>query len=70
MNKFLCFIFAGTAMSLIIWNTTQIKNNKTISRYSDSGLFCDQSALFSYASGPSDIVYFPVLKSVIHHTYN
>jgi hypothetical protein len=70
MNKFLCFIFAGTAISLIIWNTTQIENNKAISHYSNSGLFCDQSALFSYARGPSDIVYFPVLKSVIHHTYN
>ena len=69
MNKLLYFVAAMGLSVAILEDEKDISSEEVLEyRYSDQS--CNQKTFFSYARSSSDQVYFPVLKSVIHHTYN
>jgi len=70
MNKFFYAIAAGLVFSLVAISSSHTKRSSIPDPYRVANMSCSQSTFFSYARDTSDQVYFPVLKSMIHHTYN
>lgn len=68
MDKLFYFI-AALGLVTLIWGCVDVESPSESIQYKKTDLVCSES-FFSYARNSSDQVYFPVLKSVISHTYN